>query len=67
MFHSEGLDMVKVCVKGQSFMLHQIRLMIGASIMVAVGAMPEIAIETALLTRTFIRKLSTVFSLYKHV
>ncbi|TYH14283.1 hypothetical protein ES288_A06G208000v1 [Gossypium darwinii] len=44
----EGIDFVKCEVVGQSFMLHQIRKMIGMAVAVMRGCAPESLIETAL-------------------
>lgn len=43
-----GTAMVKVSLKGQSFLLHQIRLMMGAAILIARGTMPAMTLELAL-------------------
>ena len=50
----KGVEMVRVKIKGQSFLLHQIRLMIGAAIMVCANKMPEAALNAALMTPYFI-------------
>ena len=52
--NTNGIDMVRIKVKGQSFLLHQIRLMLGAAIMVCTNRMPEAAINAALATPYFI-------------
>ena len=43
-----GMSMVKLRVCGQSFLLHQIRLMVGTAIAVVRGILPSRIIETAL-------------------
>ena len=50
----KGVDMIKIKVKGQSFLLHQIRLMLGAAIMVCTNRMPEAALNAALETPYFV-------------
>ena len=45
---------VRVRIRGQSFLLHQIRLMIGAAVMVTRGILPELAQECALVAPYFI-------------
>ena len=45
---SKNRKMVRVQVIGQSFLLHQIRLMVGAAIMVTRGIMPKNSIQAAL-------------------
>ena len=55
--------MVKVRLKGQSFMLHQIRLMIGSAMMVALGVMPSLAMDIALIAPYFIGKMVKIFFL----
>ena len=44
----EGEEYVRCCVVGQSFMLHQIRKMIGMAIAVVRNAAPESLVEKAL-------------------
>ena len=44
-----GVEMVVCRVRGQAFLLHQIRLMIGSAILVARGILPKMAIDLAFL------------------
>jgi tRNA pseudouridine38-40 synthase len=43
-----GVPCLRLCVKGDSFMLHQIRNMIGAAVAVARGIMPADLLAVAL-------------------
>jgi tRNA pseudouridine(38-40) synthase len=43
-------SMVSVRIKGQSFLLHQIRLMIGAALMGSLGVLPQESLSLAMLT-----------------
>lgn len=43
-----GTEMVKVTFKGQSFLLHQIRLMMGCAMLIARGTMPAMTLQLAL-------------------
>ena len=44
----QGQPWVRLCVVGQSFMMHQIRKMVGLAVAVFRGAAPEDAISMAL-------------------
>lgn len=44
------VELVKVTIKGQSFLLHTIRLMMSAAILVQRGVLPEVALDVALQT-----------------
>lgn len=43
-----GRTMVRVAIKGQSFLLHQIRVMVAAAVLVARGTVPLAAVDMAL-------------------
>ena len=45
----DGVEMVVCRVRGQAFLLHQIRLMIGSAILVARGLLPKMTIDLAFL------------------
>ena len=53
-FEINGEPMVSVRIKGQSFLLHQIRLMLGAAIMICNKHIPEAALDCALACPYFI-------------
>ena len=42
-----GVEMICVRIKGQSFLLHQIRLMLGCAVLISRGLMPLSALESA--------------------
>jgi len=50
----EGEEMVRVRFRGQSFLLHQIRLMMGTAILATRGVLPSEVIDKALLAPIFI-------------
>mmetsp|Transcript_20481 Transcript_20481/g.19807 ORF Transcript_20481/g.19807 Transcript_20481/m.19807 type:complete len:633 (-) Transcript_20481:154-2052(-) len=52
--NSSFKDFIRIRVRGQSFLLHQIRLMIGAAVLVSRGVLPESALELALTGPYFI-------------
>jgi tRNA U38,U39,U40 pseudouridine synthase TruA len=47
--------MIRIRIRGQSFLLHQIRLMIGAAVLIARGTLPEISQKVALVSPYFIQ------------
>jgi hypothetical protein len=49
-----GKTLVRVVIKGQSFLLHQIRIMVASAILVARGVIPLHTIDMALLSPHFI-------------
>lgn len=45
----DGLEMIVIRIRGQAFLLHQIRLLIGSALLVVRGIMPSTAIPAAFL------------------